>query len=950
MSQISKEIFDKIRTRFSNVQLGDSEGNTTLDSDQAVFFEFDYKDRGSIVINLQDDLIKIYFNNDMISEMDSEQSDNWYAWMRNMRKYAHANMLNFEVKNIDKQRLDRKDFEYLVKNSGQQEELTMESKMYGSKKKSYQDLNGARMVVKHARTVDEEKRGARSRNISAVYIENKDGERFKFPNTYLPAARAMTRHISNEGYPNDERGKHILEIMAEMMDLRKFSRRTKRQEYTEEAREIIGDATDRYYGLKDTLEGMKKQTGYEQYFENWAPDQIEVDENDLEDLKIKLTREIFDDELSDTLTNVGKAVAMGKIKREDEENRIGSEAANLKTFAAGSDPIMMHPNPEAEAELRNYQMFIKNSNMPKEKRNLAMVQRIMMDLSNRMVDDALASAIGRLDMDNSGDAATAFAMAKKYLKGETQIQAPKAKKDLYGRDKPVESWDDFERAVESTVEESVVQEGTWALPETEADAMKIAAMMDKPVAVGEEGQNAIDAMGGMIGDDELYDDLGAAGDKDPEADARPIIIGWMMEHTDWENPKYSKAIKMALDKIRADGNDSDMVIPRMFGNPRNTSATQGERMGSNAAQIKQNEDAVTENAERIVKIKNVKWDVDNILDDGDLPKNIIMKIDVPHDADEDDIENIIANDLTTRYGFVHDGFDSWNIMESAEVTENAERIIKVSNIDYAGPALDELPTETTLKLNIPYDANEDDIDDMVADELEDRHGVKVNGFETQFAESIEEGMKTLKCKDCGDMLGQPTTDCECDSMDPKGDNWMMVDVDNDGDMDIAMANEGFAVGAKVAPTEEGPDQAPGKVVAVDGDKVTVKFMDGSTEVFAQDELFALPDNLKVGEGKMSDIHVEIQDMVADGASNDEIKKAIPMASDSVIADIRSNMDESVVEADEASDMIAKMKAMAGVGSNAKSNHGIREGEAGYQITPRSIVAREMRKLQDIANN
>ena len=45
--------------------------------------------------------------------------------------------------------------------------------------------------------------------------------------------------------------------------------------------------------------------------------------------------------------------------------------------------------------------------------------------------------------------------------------------------------------------------------------------------------------------------------------------------------------------------------------------------------------------------------------------------------------------------------------------------------------------------------------------------------------------------------------------------------------------------------------------------------------------------------------------------------------------------------------IAKLKAMAGVGSKAKSNHGIHEGEEGYQLTPRSIVAREMRKLQDI---
>ena len=173
--------------------------------------------------------------------------------------------------------------------------------------------------------------------------------------------------------------------------------------------------------------------------------------------------------------------------------------------------------------------------------------------------------------------------------------------------------------------------------------------------------------------------------------------------------------------------------------------------------------------------------------------------------------------------------------------------------------------------------------------------------------------------------------------------------------------EGFAVGASVAPSEEGPDQAPGKVIAVDGDKVTVKFMDGSTEVFAQDELFALPAGLKVGEevaedeieeGKMSDLHQHIGEMIADGASNEEIKKMHPMVKDSDIDSIRREMDESVQfeqvqEVDEVAESIAKMAAMAGVGSTAKSNHGIHEGEAGYQLTPRSIVAREMRKLQDI---
>ena len=57
--------------------------------------------------------------------------------------------------------------------------------------------------------------------------------------------------------------------------------------------------------------------------------------------------------------------------------------------------------------------------------------------------------------------------------------------------------------------------------------------------------------------------------------------------------------------------------------------------------------------------------------------------------------------------------------------------------------------------------------------------------------------------------------------------------------------------------------------------------------------------------------------------------------------------EAVEEVDEVAESIAKMKAMAGVGSKAKSNHGIHEGEEGYQLTPRSIVARQMRKLQDI---
>ena len=155
--------------------------------------------------------------------------------------------------------------------------------------------------------------------------------------------------------------------------------------------------------------------------------------------------------------------------------------------------------------------------------------------------------------------------------------------------------------------------------------------------------------------------------------------------------------------------------------------------------------------------------------------------------------------------------------------------------------------------------------DNIAEELAQLPEQETVAIEEETIEEAHMMPKTLKCKECGDMLGNPTTDCQHDSQDPKGDNWIMIDVDNDGDMDMAMANEeaveeGFAVGASVAPSEEGPDQAPGKVVAVDGDKVTVKFMDGSTEVFSQDELFALPDDLKV-EGKKDDEEHELEKLM-----------------------------------------------------------------------------------------
>lgn len=60
------------------------------------------------------------------------------------------------------------------------------------------------------------------------------------------------------------------------------------------------------------------------------------------------------------------------------------------------------------------------------------------------------------------------------------------------------------------------------------------------------------------------------------------------------------------------------------------------------------------------------------------------------------------------------------------------------------------------------------------------------------SDDLDEGMgQKCCCKYCGDELYEPTTNCEYDSQDPDGDNWTMVDIDQDGEADIAISNEGY---------------------------------------------------------------------------------------------------------------------------------------------------------------
>jgi hypothetical protein len=94
------------------------------------------------------------------------------------------------------------------------------------------------------------------------------------------------------------------------------------------------------------------------------------------------------------------------------------------------------------------------------------------------------------------------------------------------------------------------------------------------------------------------------------------------------------------------------------------------------------------------------------------------------------------------------------------------------------------------------------------------------------------------------------------------------------------------------------------------------------------------------EGRISDVHLEITQMIDDGESDEEISKVTGFSVRDVKA-VRKQVSDEPAEYDES---IEWLKKAAGVGSTANSNFGIREGEQGYQKKLRDEIGKYLESL------
>jgi hypothetical protein len=332
---IAQDVFDKVRSRFSNLEMGDENGTVTTDPKSARFFDFDFviegNSLGRVSISINElGTLKLFYGQGITEGVDAIITGMWYDFLKEMRYFAKRRMLRFDTRDITKGNLNKSDFQYLAK-TGTKEDNMNESSMYGSKKTSYRKLENTLLRVRHSKPVDETARGARSRNINALFIENESGERFKYPFNHLAGAKAMQRHVANGGRPYDEAGKAIIDISEQIAKLVEFKRHVAHHDgMNQEVNEIIGRSQSKLDELRRTIEGLSKQGFYESWLENLQPvadDGMVMDQATLEDYKSKFTVKTFKEDLAQYFPLIHKI--MQETSEIDLDEYVGDDSEEV---------------------------------------------------------------------------------------------------------------------------------------------------------------------------------------------------------------------------------------------------------------------------------------------------------------------------------------------------------------------------------------------------------------------------------------------------------------------------------------------------------------------------------------------------------------------------------------------------------------------------------------------
>ena len=448
----STDLFNKIRSQFSNIRIGDENGAATAAPGMATFFEFEFKEDsdtfGSVSISIAEDgIMKVFYNRNLVDKIDEDSKDEWYAFLKELKDFAIEHQLRFDVRDITKTALSKQDYQNLadtnktVNTDEMSEELNRITKLAGvevkegltgTARRSYENLEKTRLIVRHTGKVDEEVPGSRSRRIESLYIENEDGERFKYPLTHLAGARAMMRHVANGGRPHDEFGQHIVSTSEDIAKLNSFSRYVShKDQLNDTAGDIIEKTKLKLENLREYVKNLAKQSHYEAASKDFKTgDDIVVDDETINALKDKFTLRNLDNRVEDALPLIHKVMQEIEASKEKEE-QVNELDPGEEPIDTPIEPPVDHgaivtsflTDPESKLVLRKDDTADKMLSVTKFKDKNTMLGSILSDIASRMLtktgeEDRVANFASRIADNLEQEGTTMFKPDEDYAKNK----------------------------------------------------------------------------------------------------------------------------------------------------------------------------------------------------------------------------------------------------------------------------------------------------------------------------------------------------------------------------------------------------------------------------------------------------------------------------------------------------------------------------------------------------
>ena len=482
------------------------------------------------------------YNNTFISEQPDSIKKEWYDFLKEIRVFSKRNMLNFDTRDITKSNLDKRDYAHLTKTAG--DNTMSESKMYGTSRTSYEDVDKARLVLKHTQPVNQELPGARTQHVNSIYIESENGERYKYPFRHLNGARALARHVSEGGNLYDDFGKHIVSLSEELSKLRQFKTYMNRSAVMAEGLKGYMDlVNERLDTIKTEVMKLQRAGHYAETIKDFKPAVMEEVPEELQNSWIdELTIRTFNEELKSVFPYINKLVSEKNKIEEVGPSDMGMNKYGLSAVHKGGKFYSYRDGKETggpfdsmEELAKHQEDLIKDEAMGHEGGSEAHAHKI--DIEGDYDEDR-----GISDKDcEEMEYACGKAGIKCKCEPDEMRQGGVIVHTMAPRDAVLDALDKEGYAVESAYnpEAEFENELSMIVGETEdalingegkdqeAAIKKLNGLMAQHFPAGVNGNNAVQSLKGIIDDPMLLDMFKKVGQKDADQCIRPLVVKYV---------------------------------------------------------------------------------------------------------------------------------------------------------------------------------------------------------------------------------------------------------------------------------------------------------------------------------------------------------------------------------------------------------------------------------------